>query len=137
MPKKKVDFALVPLVQRKADELIALAASKGMPIRITEGYRSKERQDELYAQGRTKPGKIVTNAKGGQSIHQYGCAFDVVFVKTGYNGDWNALGTLGKSLGFTWGGDFLKLKDRPHFEMTLGYPLSAFQKNQIDWTKFA
>ena len=136
MLKKKVNFALVPLVQRKADELIALAASKGMPIRITEASRSKERQDELYAQGRTKPGNIVTNAKGGESIHQYKCAFDVVFTKTGYEGDWDTLGALGKSIGLEWGGDW-KFKDRPHFQMTLGYTLADFQKNDIDWNKFA
>lgn len=40
------------------------------------GYRSFEEQDALYAQGRTTPGDIVTNAKGGESAHNYGCATD-------------------------------------------------------------
>lgn len=44
---------------------------------VTEGYRSGARQDQLYAQGRTRPGEIVTNAKAGQSAHNYGLAVDI------------------------------------------------------------
>lgn len=45
---------------------------------IYEGYRSPQRQDELYARGRSLPGKIVTHAQGGQSFHNYGFAIDWV-----------------------------------------------------------
>src|SRR5690606_7828810 len=46
----------------------------GIQLRITQGYRSIAEQDALYAQGRTAPGEIVTNARGGQSNHNYGLA---------------------------------------------------------------
>jgi peptidoglycan L-alanyl-D-glutamate endopeptidase CwlK len=51
----------------------------GLYMRATEGLRSMERQATLYAQGRTMPGKIVTWAKPGQSLHHYGCAVDSCF----------------------------------------------------------
>ena len=77
----------------------------------------------MYAKGRTSPGKRVTNAKAGQIYHNYGLAFDVVEIKNGKalwnNPNWNKIGALGKSLGFTWGGDW-KFTDKPHFQMTFG-----------------
>lgn len=100
-------------------------------VKITEGFRSFERQTELYNQ-RPK----VTNAKAGQSLHNYGVAFDVCFTKTGYKGNWDKIGAIGKKLGLEWGGDFKSIKDRPHFQLTLGYPLKSFQQNKIDWDKF-
>lgn len=48
----------------------------GVKAYIYEGYRSEARQAVLYAQGRTTPGKIVTNAGPGQSMHGYGLAYD-------------------------------------------------------------
>jgi peptidoglycan L-alanyl-D-glutamate endopeptidase CwlK len=47
---------------------------------LTSGYRSKKEQNELYAQGRSKPGQVVTNAKAGQSYHNYGLAVDFVII---------------------------------------------------------
>lgn len=55
----------------------------GLYMRATETLRSMDRQATLYAQGRTKPGKIVTWAKPGQSMHHYGCAIDSCF--SGYD----------------------------------------------------
>ena len=52
-------------------------------LRITDGYRSIQEQNTLYAQGRTTPGNIVTHARGGQSLHNYGNAFDVVQMRNG------------------------------------------------------
>ena len=53
---------------------------KGVRLRFTQTLRTNKEQDDLYAQGRTKKGKIVTNAKGGQSIHNFGLAFDIVIL---------------------------------------------------------
>lgn len=131
-----------PLVERQVERLIL--ASKlvyGYDLRVTSFYRSFEEQNALYEKGRTKPGKIVTNAKGGQSLHNYAVAFDLVDRKKGYDIDfkkiwllWNYI-TEGKG---TWGGNWkgLKFKDYPHFENTLGYKLSDFQKNNVDYTEF-
>ncbi|MNC30597.1 Peptidoglycan L-alanyl-D-glutamate endopeptidase CwlK precursor [compost metagenome] len=62
---------LQPVIVAAAVALIERSYAQGVPIIITQGYRSKAEQDGLYAQGRTKPGSIVTNARGGYSYHNY------------------------------------------------------------------
>lgn len=117
---------LHPTLAAKARQLITLAFKEGINIIITQGYRSTEEQDALYAQGRTKPGKIVTQVKGGHSYHNYGLAFDFAVLdangKINWNVDkrWKRVGALGKSLGLEWGGDWTKFKDYPHFQLTFG-----------------
>ena len=128
-----------PLVKRKAAAIEKAMGQLGHPVRVVEGYRSIERQNSLYAQGRTTPGNIVTNAKGGQSFHNYGVAVDFVFRKEGYNASqelWETLGVVGRSQGFEWGGDWSGFVDRPHFELTLNYSLSDFQKGDIDYNLY-
>ncbi|MBC1937200.1 hypothetical protein HCA69_12535 [Listeria grandensis] len=88
-------------------------------------FRSKAEQDALYAQGRTKPGPIVTNAKGGQSNHNYGVAVDLcLYTSDGKNVVWETttkrwmrVVAIAKSVGFKWGGDWTSFKDYPHFEL--------------------
>lgn len=110
-------------LQPIAMEHLRLARDAGIDARITEGYRSFARQEELYAQGRTTPGNVVTNAKPGKSRHNYGEAYDLaIFVrgKPDWNrpeGEWEMLGEIGKSLGLEWGGDWTSFKDRPHFQL--------------------
>jgi len=92
---------------------------------ITETFRSFERSNELYAQGRTKPGKIVSNAKAGQSYHNYGCAIDYCLQINGkvswvVDANWIKVANVFKKHGFKWGGDW-KFKDYPHVEKTNGY----------------
>jgi peptidoglycan L-alanyl-D-glutamate endopeptidase CwlK len=107
---------LLPEVKEKMDKLIQVCDILGMPIRVTSGFRSFEEQNKLYAQGRTTAGNIVTNAKGGESDHNFGKAFDIVFRKTGYEGDWEFVGKIGKQLGLKWGGDWKGgFIDKPHF----------------------
>jgi len=119
---------------------------KGVRLRFAYTLRTNKEQDELYAQGRTKlfdnTGKRlgkVTNAKGGQSIHNYSCAFDIVllldkngdgifeavswdmkadFDKDG-KPDWMEVADYFKSKGWEWGGDW-KFKDYPHFQKDFG-----------------
>lgn len=54
------------------------AVKAGITPYIYEGFRTNERQNQLYDIGRIAPGTIVTHAKGGQSFHNYGRAFDWV-----------------------------------------------------------
>jgi peptidoglycan L-alanyl-D-glutamate endopeptidase CwlK len=68
---------LHPVVEEKKNELVQKASDLGISIVITEGFRSKEEQDKLYAKGRTEEGNIVTQSKGGQSYHNYGLAIDL------------------------------------------------------------
>jgi len=67
---------LHPRMRTAAELLDAAILAAGLPLRFYEGARSPDRQAELYARGRTAPGKIVTHAKPWQSFHQYGCAVD-------------------------------------------------------------
>ena len=114
---------------------------KGIRLRFSQTLRTIEEQDALYAQGRTTKGKIVTNAKGGSSFHNWGLAFDIVilydldgngtfetaswdekkdFDKNG-KADWFEVVNYFKSKGWSWGGDFRSIYDSPHFEKTFGY----------------
>jgi peptidoglycan L-alanyl-D-glutamate endopeptidase CwlK len=131
---------LKPKVQRMALDFIAKAKAEGIDLLITCGYRSPEEQDRLYAQGRTTAGKIVTNAKAGQSFHQYKVAIDICPIiagKLAWNFDFKKLGIIGKSCGFGWGGDFPGFfKDLPHFEYTGGHTFADFKNNKIDESKF-
>jgi len=124
-------LTLHPKIRDKAREFINKAEKQNIKLRVTSAYRTYAEQNDLYAQGRTKGGKIVTNAKGGQSFHNFGTAMDVVPIvdgKADYNTDWNKIATIGKSVGFAWGGDWTSFKDKPHFEMNFGNTLAQLQK---------
>lgn len=108
--------------------------------RFTHTLRTFEEQNELYAQGRTKPGAIVTRAKGGQSWHNYGLAVDIVLIvdkkpvwdiKTDYDkdgrSDWMEVVDVFKRHGWEWGGDW-KFFDAPHFQKTLGRSIVEMQQ---------
>jgi peptidoglycan LD-endopeptidase CwlK len=108
-------------VRPYARALIHAAAAQGIRIIVTSALRTYEQQNELYAQGRSKPGKIVTGARGGYSNHNFGLAFDVTIFK-GVEPVWEspaykAVGALGRSLGLEWGGDWQSFKDEPHFQL--------------------
>jgi len=126
---------LLPVVQVKAKAFLAAAKAEGIDVLITSTYRDNQSQDELYAQGRTRPGKIVTNARGGQSFHNYRVAFDFVPV-IGGKAVWNdlalfrRLGKIGKSLGLEWGGDW-KFRDYPHLQYTGGLTIKQLQAGQV------
>ena len=122
-----------PVVATKARQLIEQAYKERINVIITQGLRTVEEQNELYAQGRTKPGKIVTNAKGGYSYHNFGLAFDFAILKDDGSVNWNVdekwkrVGAIGKSLGLEWGGDWTSFKDYPHFQYTFGLSLAQLR----------
>jgi peptidoglycan L-alanyl-D-glutamate endopeptidase CwlK len=134
---------------------------KGVRLRFAYTTRTIEEQNELFAQGRTKlfnkNGKrlgIVTKAKGGQSIHNYHLAFDIVLLLDRNNdgvfesaswdtvldfdkdgkADWLEVVQYFKSLGFVWGGDW-RFKDAPHFEMTFGHTWRTLINNKNTFTE--
>ena len=119
MSSRKLDD-LHPTVAERAQQLMELAQAEGIEILVTSTLRSFEEQAELFAIGRTKPGEKVTNAKAGESWHNFGLAFDVVPLVNGKavwdSPFWNRIGELGKQAGLVWGGDFQSFKDKPHFE---------------------
>jgi peptidoglycan L-alanyl-D-glutamate endopeptidase CwlK len=87
---------LHPIVAAKCRGLIAECAKQGIEVLITSTLRDNERQAQLYAKGRTAPGKIVTYAKPGDSWHNHGLAFDFYPRKVGTKGSWNDLALFRK-----------------------------------------
>ncbi|WP_042470686.1 M15 family metallopeptidase [Bacillus ndiopicus] len=124
---------LLPIAQTACRLLFQECYKAGITnIFITETYRSQERQNYLYAQGRTRPGQIVTWTLN--SNHKSRLAWDIAVGSPQSLYDVNTLnkvGTLARKLGITWGGDWTGSIDRPHFEvkstwqMPKGYKLEG------------
>lgn len=101
-------------------------------VGLAQGLRTFKEQDDLYAKGRTTPGPKVTNAKSGDSIHNYGLAIDIFLIINGnqaswdnkkdfdkdQQSDWMEVVSIMKKEGFSWGGDWRSFSDLPHFEDT-------------------
>jgi peptidoglycan L-alanyl-D-glutamate endopeptidase CwlK len=127
---------LDPRVQPLATQLIEEAQARGINAKVIGGTRTYQEQDDLYAQGRTKPGKIVTKARGGQSWHNFGLAFDIgIFSPDGkeYYGESEAyreVGKIGETLGLEWGGAW-KFVDEPHLQYNpKNYTLMQMQERK-------
>ena len=123
---------VMPTLADKINTMAEMLAQEGITIRVVQGLRTWAEQDALYAQGRTVPGKIVTNAKGGQSWHNYGCAVDCAPMNPDGTVDWDAshpqwkrMEVVGVSLGLTSGANWVRLVDAPHFQLTGPFPVGA------------
>lgn len=120
----RIDRSLIhPRLDYKLTKLLKKCEENGIWLIITEGFRTKEYQDSLYAKGRTAPGNIVTNARGSSysSQHMWGIAFDIAINDKNhlYDGTLIAkVAKLAKSIGLGWGGDWKSFKDTPHFYLT-------------------
>jgi peptidoglycan L-alanyl-D-glutamate endopeptidase CwlK len=127
---------LHPKVKVLCEQFINACDAAGIDILITSTYRDMESQTALYAQGRTTKGNIVTNAKAGQSFHNYRVAFDFVPI-VGGKCVWNDAGLFAKcgriaqSLGLEWAGAWAgKFKETAHCQFTGGLLLADFQKGK-------
>ncbi len=109
---------LNPKAQEACNLFLQECSRKGLKVRITETYRSQERQNELYAQGRTAKGNIVTWTK--KSRHTSRMAWDICQNVKGQeysdNNFFKNCGKIAEDLGIIWGGNW-KTPDRPHFEI--------------------
>lgn len=154
---------LHPKVRAEVIQLIDKAEATfhpNMAVRIVQGLRTIDEQNDLYAQGRTKPGNIVTNAKGGSSFHNYGLAIDFAILtdKDG-NGsfedlswdikkdndkdgvaDWLEVVKVFEGAGWEWGGKWASIKDYPHLQKTFGLTwkilLARYNNNQFHSEKY-
>lgn len=122
---------LHPELQTKCQELIKRCKDEGIDIVISQTLRTKQEQDEIYAQGRTKPGNIVSNVKYPNSMHCWGVAFDVAVIING-QASWIAahfdvVGPIGEALGLEWGGRWQNFPDKPHFQLP-GYSIKSLTK---------
>ncbi|WP_419869150.1 M15 family metallopeptidase [Chryseobacterium sp. CT-SW4] len=124
---------LHPIVREEVKKIIKEcdeALTGPAKVRITQGLRSFEEQEKLYAIGRITHGKKVTNAKAGQSIHNYGFAVDICLIINGktaswdtkkdwdndQTADWYECVKIFARHGWDWGGNWKTFKDMPHFE---------------------
>lgn len=132
---EKVIATLLPEVKPYARALVTQAAAAGIAIKVISGLRTYDEQNDLYAQGRTKPGKIVTNAKGGYSNHNFGIAFDVgVFEGTKYLDEspkYKAVGAIGVGLGLEWGGNWKTIQDEPHFQLRPSWASDLSERDML------
>lgn len=145
---------LHPDVQELANIFIKNANNYLKPLgfntKPVSTLRTWTEQTKIYNQGRTTPGAVVSNAKAGDSIHNWGCAFDLGIYKDGEY--WDAavkkdangknipdnvkrnkavqlhieISKISKSIGLFWGGDFNSIKDYPHYQYTGKYSNSEF-----------
>lgn len=135
---------LHPKIRQEVGDLVDFVNEKVLTgkakMRVTSTLRTFDEQTKLYNQGRTTPGNIVTNAKAGQSNHNFGLSFDFALIvdsnndsiydqtswdtKKDYDGDlkadWVEVVELFKKHGYKWGGDWISFKDMPHIEKTFG-----------------
>ena len=128
---------LHPLVEALARSFLDECKKQGIDILVTSTYRDYESQDALYKQGRSNPGAIVTNAKAGQSWHNFRVAFDIVPLRNGKpvwglkeQADkelWFKVGAIGKSVGLEWAGDWKSFKEYAHFQYTQGLSMEDFR----------
>lgn len=140
-------------VQTTIDEIEAFWPMN-VCIRIVQGLRTIDEQNALYAQGRTKPGKIVTKATGGKSYHNYGIAFDFALM---YDKDtngtyetlswdhkdphWKEVVKAFEEKGWFWGGKFSSITDYPHLQKSFGFGVRELlvnynNKNFIPGTQY-
>ena len=126
---------LNPKVAAMCSEFINRCKTQGIDVIITSTYRDGEAQDKLYAQGRTEPGKKVTNAKAGQSFHNWRVAFDFVPIVNG-KAMWNdntlfiKCGEIAEGVGLEWAGRWKKFNEMPHCQYTGGLTLADFQSGK-------
>lgn len=126
----------MPVVAEKVQAFIDACDAEGIDLLVTSTYRDHESQNALYAQGRTKPGNVVTNAKGGESFHNFQCAVDVVPLRNGKpvwstSGEdgklWNRIGEIGESVGLEWAGRWRTFREFAHFQYTAGLSLAQLR----------
>lgn len=119
-PRSEKNLATVqPQLQKLGRELLRRLAAEGLNFKVTSGARTQAEQDALFAQGRTKPGPVVTWTR--KSRHIGGRAIDLTLF-SGKNPVWESkhydrAGVIGEELGLVWGGRWTKAKDKPHFEL--------------------
>lgn len=111
--------ALTDKAQKACNLFISECKTQGLNVLITETYRSQDRQDYLYSQGRTRPGKKVTWTKN--SRHTSRRAWDICKnIKGEEYSDaefFKKCGEIAKRLGIIWGGSW-STPDTPHFEIS-------------------
>ena len=120
---RDTEYGIDPYLLKKVNLVLEEARAKGIDLRVVEGFRSLEKQQEYYNKGKTNKGGVITNALPGLSFHNYGWAIDVCEYKNGkpywISKHWQEIGSIGKKHELVWGGDWTILVYRPHFQLSL------------------
>jgi peptidoglycan L-alanyl-D-glutamate endopeptidase CwlK len=134
---------LHPSIRKEVTSIYKEILKRQVSIRFTDTLRTFPEQTALYAKGRTKSGKIVTNAKAGESYHNYGLALDFCLLLKGgkevswdrnkdtdadNKKDWDEVVAVFKHYGWQWGGDWTNFKDYPHFQKTFNLSTAELLK---------
>lgn len=103
-------------------------------------HKKYAQQDALYAKGRIVSGSIVTQAKGGQSNHNFALAVDVFPLWEDGQLHMDAksdarnikilkeIALVRKSIGLEWGGDWKSIVDNPHFQLKTGKSMAQLRQ---------
>jgi peptidoglycan L-alanyl-D-glutamate endopeptidase CwlK len=127
---------LIPPAKERVERFLSLCKDNDIDLLVTSTYRDNESQQALYEQGRTTAGKVVTNAKAGDSWHNWRCAVDVVPIVNGKpNWDglhpvWDQIGKLGEQAGLEWAGRWRTFKELAHFQYTGGLTLTDLKEGK-------
>ena len=133
---------LTPYAQTKAREWLLKCLEAGINVKIITGIRTYKEQDELFAQGRTAPGRKVTNAPAGYSWHNFGVGWDFVVFDAKGQPQWESplmekCGKIAESLGHEWGGRWTSPQDTPHVTVKMGCTLAEARQRVAEgkwWT---
>jgi peptidoglycan LD-endopeptidase CwlK len=128
---------LHPHVEVLAKQLILDCAAHGIDLLVTSTYRDFAAQTVLWQQGRSLPGSIVTNAKAGESFHNYHLALDFCPLESGKcawndSASFERVGLLAESLGMEWAGRWTgPLRELAHVQWTGGLTLWDLQNGKM------
>lgn len=122
--------------QEYARKYLKAVRDSGIDVRIISGTRTYAEQDVLFRKGRFgNPGPRVTNARGGQSNHNFGIAWDIGIFKNGeYLGNsplYKKAAETGMALrlaGLEWGGNWVSFPDQPHYQLATNAPTSVVRE---------
>jgi peptidoglycan LD-endopeptidase CwlK len=140
-----LDPKAIPMARQFLCLAKATAATLGCDVIVISGDRTFTEQDALYAQGRTKPGNIVTKARGGYSNHNFKIAFDVgiflgkIYLDGGTKEQQIRASKVHKAIsenaaecGLEWGGSWTSIVDQPHYQVITGMTTAAMRKRFIE-----
>lgn len=131
LSRKRLADVHVELRERVEDIADALF-KQSVVVEVVSGLRTYAEQSKLYAQGRSAPGKRVTNARAGESWHNFGLAVDLCPMKRGaFDWDaprpvWSIIGVTAQLHGLQWGGTW-KTPDLPHVQLPVTYTLAELR----------
>jgi peptidoglycan L-alanyl-D-glutamate endopeptidase CwlK len=133
--------SLHPKAQEHARRFLSRVRASGLDVRIISGTRGYEEQNALYRRGRYgNPGPRVTNARGGQSNHNFGIAWDIgIFDRGRYlsdSPDYDRISGIGLSDGLEWGGNWPSFPDRPHYQLPTSLPIKIVRERFESGTAF-